>query len=67
MPSPRASKQSKYRSNIWITVFRDGSGGYFSYADMHPEPLAYLVKNPETREQLQQEYQNLLDKVVQEK
>lgn len=51
---------SKIIPEIYITVYVNSSGGYFSKSDLYPEPLASLVKDQETRNKLNQEYEFIL-------
>jgi len=60
----RTTKQSKIRPDIYITVYLDGSGGYYSLAGLPPAPLAYLEHDPSIREILQYEYDELLHSIT---
>lgn len=60
--SSKESKRSKHDPAVWITVFTDGSGGYFSYEDMVPESLASMHLNDRLMRLINQEYDDFLFK-----
>jgi len=60
----RVTRQSVVNPKIWITVYNDQSGGYFSLAGMPPETLASLEPDPSIREVLHYEYDELLHSIT---
>lgn len=50
------TKQSEIVGGIYINVFTDGSGGFFSLKDGQSEPLNYLVQEAELRARIQKEF-----------
>ena len=64
MANDRKTKQSGIRPDLYITVYHDQSGGYFSLAGGKPEPLASLEADPSIREILNYEYDELLHSIT---
>ena len=60
MKTDRITKQSKSMPLVFITIFIDKSGGFFSLSDLKPEPLAYLVACPLMRIELNNEFNQQL-------
>jgi hypothetical protein len=62
MKTDRITKQSKFMPLVFITTYTDKSGGYFSLADLKPEPLVYLVACPLMCTELNNEFNQQLNK-----
>ena len=66
MNNDREAKQSKVDSMIWMTVYKDGSGGFFSYENMVPVALNDMALTFFKRDLLNKEYDKLLFKYMKE-
>lgn len=50
------SKPSEIVGGIYLHVFTDGSGGFFSLKDGQSEPLNYLIQEAELQIRIQEEF-----------
>ena len=50
------TKKSEVIMGIYIHVYTDGSGGFFSLKDGEPEPLIHLVQDSARRSRIQKEF-----------
>ncbi len=57
------TRQCKTNPKLYVTVYLDGSGGYFSLKNLKPEPLIHLAPNERERIELNAEYDELLESI----